>query len=121
MANNTCAYTDMPEVNIPDNYSTFGTIVGLQASDTIAKVSANETYDLLTRQTIPLVLLGRFVDPESNLVQRSVEFVCMTANNTVEGSRVPDQETPWESVGAHIGAETVRRAVSVVTAVMLVL
>jgi hypothetical protein len=111
----------MPEVNIPDNYSTFGTVIGLQASDTIAKVGANEMYDLLTRQTIPLVLLGRFVDPESNRVQRSVEFVCMTANNTVEGSRVPDQETPWESIGAHVSAGTVGWAVSVVTAVMFVL
>ncbi|CAN9322300.1 unnamed protein product [Alternaria alternata] len=121
VANNTCNYTDMPEVNIPDNYSTFGTVIGLQASDTIAKVGANETYDLLTRQTIPLVLLGRFIDPESNRVQRSVEFVCMTANNTVDGSRIPDQETPWESVGAHLSARTVGWVVSVVTAVMFVL
>jgi hypothetical protein len=74
-------------VQIPDKYSTFGTVVGL---DTDANADANKTYDLLTRQTIPLVLLGRFVDPESNLVQSSVEFVCMTANKTVEGSRVPE-------------------------------
>jgi hypothetical protein len=112
----------MPEVQVPDKYSTFGTVVGLEVSDTTGvNADANKTYDLLTRQTIPLVLLGRFVDPESSLVQSSVEFVCMTANKTVEGSRVPEQETPWESAGADISARMVGWAAGVVTAVMLVL
>ena len=111
----------MPEVNIPDNYSTFGTVIGLQASNTIAKVGENETYDLLTRQTIPLVLLGRFADPESNLVQTGLKFVCMTANNTVEGSRVSEEETPWESAGADISARMVGWAAGIATAVMLML
>jgi hypothetical protein len=111
----------MPEVQIPDKYNTFGTVVGLDVSDTSANAGANKTYDLLTRQAIPLVLLGRFVNPESNLVQSSVEFVCMTANKTVEGSRVPEQETPWKSAGADISAKMVGWATSVVTAVMLVL
>lgn len=58
----------MPEeAQIPDKYSTFGTVVGVDASNIAdANVDANETYDLLMRQTIPLVLLGRFVDPDSN-------------------------------------------------------
>ena len=112
----------MPEVQIPDKYSTFGTVVGLEVSNTTdINADANKTYDLLTRQTIPLVLLGRFVDPESSLVQSGVEFVCMTANKTVEGSRVPEQETPWESSGADISARMVGWAAGVVTAVMLVL
>jgi hypothetical protein len=112
----------MPEVQIPDKYSTFGTVVGLEVSDTTdANADANKTYDLLTRQTIPLVLLGRFVDPESSLVQSSVEFVCMTANKTVEGSRVPEQERPWESAGAGVSAKMVGWAACVVTAIMVVL
>ncbi|OAG01958.1 uncharacterized protein CC84DRAFT_1189333 [Paraphaeosphaeria sporulosa] len=73
----------MPEVQIPDGYST------------------------------------RFVDPESNLVQSSVEFVCMTANKTVEGSRVPEKEKPWESAGAEVSARMVGWAAAVVTAAML--
>ncbi|KAI1669647.1 hypothetical protein L13192_07106 [Pyrenophora tritici-repentis] len=123
VTNSTCAYTNMPEVQIPDKYSTFDTTVGVVASNNAgANVDANETYDLLTRQTIPLVLLGRFVDPESNRVQRSVEFVCMTANKTVEGSRVPEQDTPWEeSAGADVSARMVGWAAGVVTAVMLML
>lgn len=113
----------MPEVQIPDKYTTFGTVMGVDASDTAdANVDANETYDLLTRQTIPLVILGRFVDPQSNEVQRNVEFVCITANKTVEGSRVPEQDTPWEeSAGADVSARMVGWAAGVVTAVMLML
>ena len=122
VTNNTCAYTNMPQVQIPDKYRTFGTVVGLEVSNTTdVNADANKSYDLFTRQTIPLVLLGRFVDPESSLVQSSVKFVCMTANKTVEGSRVPEQETPWESAGADISARMVGWVVSVVTAVMLVL
>jgi hypothetical protein len=121
VANSTCAYTGMPEVQIPAKYNTFRTPVGIDVSDTSANTGANETYDLLTQQAIPIVLLGRFVDPKSNLVQSSVEFVCMTANNTVEGSRVPEEKTPWESVGADISARMVGWAAGVVTAVMLVL
>ncbi|KAI4943504.1 hypothetical protein J4E91_009414 [Alternaria rosae] len=120
VTNSTCAYNNMPEVQIPDNYNTFGTNAGISASDNF-NAAANETYDLLTRQTIPLVLLGRFVDPESNLVQTGLEFVCMTANNTVEGSRVPEEETPWESAGADISARMVGWASGIATAVMLML
>jgi hypothetical protein len=111
----------MPELQIPDKdkYIMFGTVVGLEVSDTI-NTDANKTYDLLTRQTIPLVLLGRFVDPESNLVQSRVEFVCMTANRTVEGSRVAEQETPWKSIGTDSSARIVGWVAGVVTAVMLV-
>jgi hypothetical protein len=122
VANSTCTYTNMPEVEIPDKYNTFGTVISLQASDTThLNADANKTYDLLTRQTIPLVLLGRFADPESILVQSRVEFVCMTANKTVGGSRVPEQDTPWKSAGADISARMVGWAAVVVTAVMLML
>jgi len=121
VTNSTCSYTNPPELQIPDKYTTFGTVVGLEVSDnTDVNADANKTYDLLTRQTIPLVLLGRFVDQESNLAQSSVEFVCMTANKAVEGSRVPTQETPWESAGADISARMVAWTSGVVMAVMLV-
>jgi len=121
VTNSTCAYNNMPEeVQIPDNYNTFGTNAGVSPSDNFY-AAANETYDLLTRQTIPVVLLGRFVDPDSNLVQTSVEFVCMNANNTVEGSRVAEEQTPWDSAGADISARMVGWAAGVMTAVMLVL
>jgi hypothetical protein len=113
----------MPEVQIPDKYLTFKTVASVDASDTADdNVDANETYDLMTRQTIPLVLLGRFYDPVSNSGQTSVEFVCMTANKTVEGSRVPEQDTPWEeSAGAYVSAKMVIWAAGVATVVMLVL
>lgn len=120
MTNDTCTYTDMPEAQIPDGYKTFGTIMGLEAFDTNrVSADANQAYDILTRQTIPLVLLGRFVDPESNLVQSSIEFVCMNANKTVEGSRVPEKEKPWESVGAGVSAGMTGWLAAVVTAAML--
>jgi hypothetical protein len=91
-------------------------------SDTTGiNTDANKTYDLLTRQTIPLVLLGRFNDLESNLMQSSVEIVCITANKTVEGSRVSEEETPWESAGTDISARMVGLAAITVTVVMLVL
>jgi hypothetical protein len=45
----------------------------------------------------------------------------MTANKTVEGSRVPEQVTPWKSDGADISARIVGLAAGVVTAVMFVL
>lgn len=87
----------------------------------MANANSNETYDLLTRQTIPLVLLGRFPDTRSNLVLGSVQFVCMTANKTVEGSRVPEQNTPWANAGVDMSARMVGWAAGVVTAAMLVL
>ena len=112
----------MPEVQIPDEYSTFETVVGLEVSDTNdINADANKTYDLITRQTIPLVLLGRFVDTKSNLVQSNVEFVCLTANKTVEGSRVAVQDRPWDSAGADISARMVGWAAGIATAVMLML
>ncbi|KAF7571372.1 hypothetical protein PtrM4_088720 [Pyrenophora tritici-repentis] len=75
MANSTCAYTDMPEVQIPDNYNTFRTATSVEVASNIDEnVTTDQIYDLMTRQTIPVVLLGRFADPESNLVQSSVEF-----------------------------------------------
>lgn len=112
----------MPEVQIPDEYNTFKTVVGLEVSDTTdINADANKTYDLLTRQTIPLVLLGRFVDTKSNLVQSSVKFVCLTANKAVKGSRVAVQDRPWDSAGADISARMVGWAAGVVTAITLVL
>jgi hypothetical protein len=120
VTNNTCAYTEIPGVKIPERYSTFGTAVGVEVSDNInLDLDANKTYDLLTRQAIPLVLLGRFVDRDSNSVQTSVEFVCITANNTVKGSRVPEQQTPWESTGSAISARVVNWAAGLITTVII--
>jgi hypothetical protein len=120
VTNNTCAYTEIPEVKIPEWYSTFGTAVGVEVSDNINfDLDANKTYDLSTRQAIPLVLLGRFIDKDSNLVQTSVEFVCITANNTVKGSRVPEQQTPWESTGTAISARIVGWVAGLVTTVII--
>ena len=66
----------MPEVQIPDEYNTFKTVVGLEVSDTTdINADANKTYDLLTRQTIPLVLLGRFVDTNLTLLCTKFDFV----------------------------------------------
>jgi hypothetical protein len=118
VTNSTCAYSDLPEVQIPDKYNTFGTVMGLNGFNTIsADADANQAYNILTRQTIPLVLLGRFV--ESNRVQSSIEFVCMNANRTVEGSRVPEEEKPWESTGPRLSAKTIGWLPAVVTAAML--
>jgi hypothetical protein len=109
----------MPEVQIPDEYNTFGTVIGVENIN--GNVDANQAYDLLTRQTIPLVLLGRFVDPNSNLVQSSVEFLCITANNTVKGSRVPEQQTPWKSALASNNTRIVGWIASVITVIMLLI
>lgn len=111
----------MSDLQVPDKYNTFGTVMGLEASETTAHIDANTTYDLLTRQTIPFVLLARFPDPESNSVQSSVQFVCMTANKTVDGSRVAEPKTPWESTGVDLSAKMVGWAACVLMAVMVVL
>lgn len=122
VTNDTCIYTDLPEVQVPDGYNTYGTLMGLEAFKSIrVSADANQAYDILTRQTIPLVLLGSFIDPKSNRVQHKVEFVCMNANKTVEGSRVPEKEKPWESAGARECSRMVGLAVAVVTAAVLVL
>jgi hypothetical protein len=117
--NSMCPHTNVPELQIPDKYNTFGTPVGLEVYDADFNADANKTYDLLMRQTIPLVIVGQFNHPESNLMQSSVEFVCMTASKTVEGGRVSEQETPWKSAGAGISARTVGWVAGVVTTVML--
>ena len=109
-------------MQIPEGYSTFGTVVGVVVSDHMnTNVDANKKYDLLTRQAIPIVLLGKFVDPDSNLVQTGLEFVCMTANDTVKGSRVPEQQTPWKSAGADISVGMSGWMAGVMTALMLLI
>ncbi|KAF2443133.1 hypothetical protein P171DRAFT_363470 [Karstenula rhodostoma CBS 690.94] len=120
VTNGTCAYTDMPGVHIPDGYNTFRTQIGLDPFETIeVSADANQAYDFMTRQAIPVVMLGRFVNPQSNKVDRSVEIVCLNANNTVEGSRVPEKEAPWESAGTGLSANKVGWVVAGVVAVVL--
>jgi hypothetical protein len=81
---------------------------GITAFDSLnVRADAEQAYDLLTRQAIPMVLLGHFVDPQSHEVQNSIEFVCMTANKTVNGSRVSKDEQPWESAGMGVSARRV--------------
>lgn len=53
----------MPEVDIPEDYNTFGTVMGADAG---FGGDADQAYDFITRQTIPLILLGSFVDPEGS-------------------------------------------------------
>lgn len=113
----------MPRVEVPKEYNTFGAVSGLEGfKNGQASANANQAYNILTRQTIPLVLLGEFVDPKgSNKVERSIQFVCLNANKTAEGSRVPEKEKPWESAGTGVRTASVGWVAAVLIVVVLVL
>jgi hypothetical protein len=112
----------MNGVEVPKEYNTFGAVSGLEGfKDGHTSANADQAYAILTRQTVPLVLLGEFVDPKgSNKVERSIQFVCLNANKTVEGSRVPE-EKPWESAGTGVHAASVGWIAAVLTVVVLIL
>ncbi|KAJ4351730.1 CCA tRNA nucleotidyltransferase, mitochondrial [Didymosphaeria variabile] len=91
MSNTTCATYEIPSVDVPDEYHSYGTGSMSDAfEDFNYRPNMTEAYDLLVRQTIP--------------------FVCVTPNKTVQGSRaVPEGKAPWESqaVGLVVGRAAV--------------
>jgi hypothetical protein len=49
---------------------------------------------------VPFAAVAAFPDSESNggsVWQSEVQIVCVTPNNTQEGSRVPESRAPWTS------------------------
>ena len=98
-------------MQIPDGYNTFGTIMGPGPfQDISGNASAEQAYDLVTRQAIPLVLLARFEDSQPRVsvndvraVESKIEVVCVVANKTVEGSRVA-KDKPWEGAATGMNA-----------------
>lgn len=97
MSNTTCATYDIPSVDIPEGYHSYGTAsMSDPFEDFRYRPNMTEAYDLLVRQTIPYVLYGGFSD--SNSVALMTRFVCVTPDRTVQGSRaVPGGKAPWES------------------------
>lgn len=55
-------------------------------------------YDLMTRQVVPLVVRAE-LEGESGVSQGSTEYLCVVANETVEGSRRVEGGVPWSGVG----------------------
>lgn len=126
--NGTCRHDPVPEMQIPDGYNTFRTMSDLNPfPHNIATDYPQQAYELLTRQTIPLVFLGRFVDQkplvvgELHTAEFPIEFACLVANKAAEGSRVADKEKPWESTAAGASAQKMWWVTTWVVAVVLAL
>ncbi|XPS68479.1 hypothetical protein M3J09_000766 [Ascochyta lentis] len=102
--NDTCTYPSLSGVDIPDNYVTRNMLSSLDPFEVGPGARwanySNMAYDLLVVQPVPFALVATFasdVSGSSNLIERDVQFVCVTPNNTQPGSRVPENRTPWDS------------------------
>ena len=122
MTEDACAFDDVPGVQVPDDYITFGAVSYRYGpyKDTKMGSKPEQTYDLLTRQAVPLVLLGSFVDRQSMRLQRNTEVICVVANNTVEGSRTAKEEEPWKSAAVRASAGGVTWVAAAVVAAVVV-
>lgn len=109
-------------MQIPNQYNTFYGQGGIGVSpDGVGDgIVAKMQYDLITRQAIPLIIRGDFVD-KSGKYESKVEFLCVVANNTVEGSRVADKEKPWESTGVKVSTRGIGWMAAGITALVLAL
>ena len=58
-----------------------------------------QTYDLMTRQVVPIFLKADLWRNGGFIWQASTEFLCVVGNETVEGSRVAEGEVPWSGAG----------------------
>ena len=65
VSNTTCTLTELPGVQIPEGYHTFGTPSAINPYEGVYLGSnATQAYDLMARQVVPYVLLATFKDEE---------------------------------------------------------
>ena len=101
VSNATCSYPSLPGVEIPDDYISRAT-PGAFGPYKVWFNSRNVTrdYNLQVNQAVPFAAVAAFPASESNggsVWQPEVQIVCVTPNNTQQGSRVPESRTPWTS------------------------
>jgi hypothetical protein len=84
-----CTLDDLPNINLPDNYRTYGGFVAGQLNPPDSSKDSFKVYDLRVRQPVPVVITARGQDDE-----RHAEVLCLAPSNVTEGSRVPEGDFP---------------------------
>jgi hypothetical protein len=101
VSNATCTFPSLPGVDLPDGYINNGLGGSYSPYSEIGNFgNATTAYDLSVNQVVPFAVVAHLTDEESNVVHTEIQFVCVTPNITQEGSRVPEDNTPWKSAGA---------------------
>lgn len=63
-------------------------------------------YDLNLVQPVPFAIVATFASEVHGgggvYLDKEIQFVCVTPNNTQPGSRVPGNKTPWENTSAGV-------------------
>jgi hypothetical protein len=87
-SSSTCALNELENVDLDDNYLTFGSFPAgaYEAGDD--EVDSFGAYDLKVRQPIPILFVAHY---DGNI---SAKMVCITPNDLVRESRVPQSELP---------------------------
>lgn len=99
--NTSCPTTHLPNIDLPDGYISLNAPSQLTPFEDFTfeeSVSLEQMYDLMTRQVVPLVVRAE-LEGESGVSQGSTEYLCVVANETVEGSRRVEGGVPWSGVG----------------------
>lgn len=101
VSNSSCTYPTLSGVDIPDDYINHETISSLSPYRGIySSNNATADYDLIVNQAIPFAVSASFLvweNDDASVWQSEVQLVCVTPNNTQQGSRVPENRTPWSS------------------------
>ncbi|KFA51402.1 hypothetical protein S40293_03280 [Stachybotrys chartarum IBT 40293] len=88
-----CTVDSLPDVVLPNDYRTLQAMYqGLPIST--EEETFYEAYDLLVRQSLPVLLTARIPGVTSNT---TTALACLSANEIVDGSREPEGEFPPSS------------------------
>lgn len=105
VGNDTCAFSSLSGVDIPDDYVTY--MMGMSLSAFKASPDGNwdnssdMAYDLHVVQSTPFAVVAAF--KSDGHIEKDVQFACVTPNNTQPGSRVVENKTPWKTSNASVG------------------
>lgn len=101
VTNQTCAYSSLPSLSLPSNYTTHGLPSAFSPyGNSFNERNTTRAYDLMTRQVLPYVLVASLQVPGTDAKQVLTRFVCAVPDKVVEGSRKVEGAKPWESAAA---------------------
>ncbi|KAF5660895.1 hypothetical protein FHETE_8746 [Fusarium heterosporum] len=83
-----CTLDELPGVNLPENYKTFGGLPGGVPLPGDRELDNFDSYDLMVRQPIPML----FTVQSGNTSQSKT--VCIAPTNVLQDSRIPESEFP---------------------------
>jgi hypothetical protein len=93
--NQTCNITSPPGI---DRHTTVSSAFGWDGAFQDDRDDDDFTeYDLNVRRPVPIVIAADFNNSASGNFSIETKVVCVAPDTVLEGSRVPEEEKPWES------------------------